>query len=395
MIRVPEKPFDDFKWRWAVLTPTESLNKPPIFHGVLRKLLSLEGVAPSSTEFHDAMRELETEISGQMNLTLDLARSPERNLIRNSGQYWKALGLTNENRGQIALSDLGRRVAEGDLSLQEFACQAIETLELPNRRIQSDAEVVQWQEAGLSFRPLSLLLKVLSGLKDHGEADAYITKDELRRVVIPLSGVNAPLEEYVASIIHYRHSPQDFSTYPNCTPSSNDARMAGEFLLFLSHYGFCEHIDERFKLEQGTYFISENEANHHLNNEDLLREAPRTYTTLRRISRLGQSEFRREVLSNFNHSCVITGETLPIVLEAAHIIPVEDNGSDVPGNGLCLRSDIHKLFDNGYFRIKPTGHIVKSLRITNSPTYSCVFPTSIVLPNFIDPRAISWRYNHR
>ena len=36
IIRSPQKPFPNYKWRWSVLTPTESLNDPPIFLGVLR-----------------------------------------------------------------------------------------------------------------------------------------------------------------------------------------------------------------------------------------------------------------------------------------------------------------------------------------------------------------------
>ena len=39
---VPTKPFDDFKWKWASLQCTESLNDPVILLGVLSRMRKLE-----------------------------------------------------------------------------------------------------------------------------------------------------------------------------------------------------------------------------------------------------------------------------------------------------------------------------------------------------------------
>ena len=38
---IPKKPFDDFKWKWATLAPTESINDPVVLLGVLFKLNTL------------------------------------------------------------------------------------------------------------------------------------------------------------------------------------------------------------------------------------------------------------------------------------------------------------------------------------------------------------------
>ncbi|WP_163111010.1 HNH endonuclease, partial [Acinetobacter baumannii] len=47
----------------------------------------------------------------------------------------------------------------------------------------------------------------------------------------------------------------------------------------------------------------------------------------------------------------VTGEkTLPI-LDAAHIKPWSDGGENRPGNGLLLRTDVHRLFDLGYVTV--------------------------------------------
>lgn len=67
--------------------------------------------------------------------------------------------------------------------------------------------------------------------------------------------------------------------------------------------------------------------------------------------RLGQGGFRSVIRTNYNNRCAITKErTLP-VLEAAHIKPYSQGGKHDPSNGILFRSDIHKLFDDGYVTV--------------------------------------------
>ena len=64
------------------------------------------------------------------------------------------------------------------------------------------------------------------------------------------------------------------------------------------------------------------------------------------------SKFRANVL-NLDNACVISGETTNEVLDAAHICPVADYNDDHVGNGIMLRTDIHRLYDRGMFIINP------------------------------------------
>lgn len=64
--------------------------------------------------------------------------------------------------------------------------------------------------------------------------------------------------------------------------------------------------------------------------------------------RLGQGTFRVLVTDTFRRACAVTGEKALPTLEAAHIRPYADGGEHVIGNGLLLRSDVHRLFDRGY-----------------------------------------------
>jgi putative restriction endonuclease len=69
--------------------------------------------------------------------------------------------------------------------------------------------------------------------------------------------------------------------------------------------------------------------------------------------RLGQGLFRVLVTDAYSRRCAITGErTLP-VLEAAHIKPYSLVQRHDVSNGLLLRSDLHKLFDEGYLSVEP------------------------------------------
>ncbi len=70
-----------------------------------------------------------------------------------------------------------------------------------------------------------------------------------------------------------------------------------------------------------------------------------------RKERKGQSQFRQMVLANYNYRCCITSEGIAQVLEASHIQPYIDERSDHSQNGLCLRADLHHLFDDGLISI--------------------------------------------
>lgn len=60
----------------------------------------------------------------------------------------------------------------------------------------------------------------------------------------------------------------------------------------------------------------------------------------------GQSKFKGKILRAYNNKCCVTGETIPELLEAAHIQEYRNKESNHVQNGLLLRVDIHRLYDN-------------------------------------------------
>lgn len=88
------------------------------------------------------------------------------------------------------------------------------------------------------------------------------------------------------------------------------------------------------------------------------------------VIREGQPGFRQEVLANYYGRCCVTGCQESMILEAAHISPYNGFHSNHPANGLCLRVDIHRLFDGFLISIDPDSRrLVIAPRLNQDPTY--------------------------
>lgn len=120
-----------------------------------------------------------------------------------------------------------------------------------------------------------------------------------------------------------------------------------------------EEVEKR--LEQYRFYNSADEIKSQLMLEEP--SSPRYGNSVLVKVRLGQGAFRVLVTDAYSKRCAITGEkTLP-VLDAAHIKPYAESGPHYISNGLLLRSDIHKLFDNYYITITTDYKIEVSKRI--------------------------------
>jgi hypothetical protein len=410
----PRLPFPGYKWRWATLTPTEGLNEPPIFLGVIRVLRENQGRPANSPEIREGLERVERDVAGQVNTTLRLVRPDERNLLRNSQQYWKALGVLQPTR-MIRISSFGEAVADGTITRDEFSTTIVVTLELPNRSILRQEEIEIWDRAGIRIKPLALILDVMRNLGTrYGAEQSYLTPDELTRVVIPLAGDRSTvMDEYMISIIEYRAGRLDLQGWPDCVPDDNDPRMAREFLLFLAYYGFCSissgdsNALDKFAVQeslapdlQSIIELRTAQVENRIEVADQVREAGvAAFVERQRAMRLVlqrplQTRFRRDVLEAYRSECLVTRERIPETLEAAHIIPVEYHGADAVGNGICLRSDIHSLFDAGHLRINPRGQLVFSDAVRASVNYHRL-PPQIHIPQFVLPDALEWRWRYQ
>jgi len=101
--------------------------------------------------------------------------------------------------------------------------------------------------------------------------------------------------------------------------------------------------------------------------DELVNEV-KTYELVRAAVRRGQETFRRQLMEAYDGRCAVTACNVPEVLQAAHIIDHRGVASNIPSNGLLLRSDIHLLYDRGLLSVEPESlRIVTGSHLKHSP----------------------------
>jgi putative restriction endonuclease len=108
------------------------------------------------------------------------------------------------------------------------------------------------------------------------------------------------------------------------------------------------------------------------------------------------SAFQFEVLKRYGARCAVCDIAVSQVIDAAHLCPVDDDGSDDARNGLPLCATHHRAFDAALFGLDPDGLRIVSadgglslcdLRITRADlTHLGALP---------HPEAVEWRWAHK
>jgi Predicted restriction endonuclease len=105
----------------------------------------------------------------------------------------------------------------------------------------------------------------------------------------------------------------------------------------------------------------------HLTEEIVLNEIENdridVYDIIKRKRRKAQDRFKANLMKAYGGKCCVSDITIENVLSGAHIEPHALAGDNSSTNGLLLRADIHKLFDDGLIAINP-----RSLEIAVHPS---------------------------
>jgi hypothetical protein len=80
-----------------------------------------------------------------------------------------------------------------------------------------------------------------------------------------------------------------------------------------------------------------------------VRERVTTY----RLARPGQRAFAFRVFKRYGASCALCDQSVRSILEAAHVIPVKDGGTNSTDNGLALCRNHHRAFDIDLVAFEP------------------------------------------
>jgi putative restriction endonuclease len=133
----------------------------------------------------------------------------------------------------------------------------------------------------------------------------------------------------------------------------------------------------------------------------LVREESPRYGTPQLIQpRLGQGIFRVAVMDAYSRACAVTQEHSLPALEASHIQPYAKDGPHEVRNGVLLRADLHRLFDQGYVTITPQYRLEVSPRLKedyqNGRSYYPLHGQELSLPVSVDdaPRAEFLRWHN-
>ena len=81
-------------------------------------------------------------------------------------------------------------------------------------------------------------------------------------------------------------------------------------------------------------------------------DEPRTKQITTKV-RTGQQRFKLQVFRYYGACCAVCNVVVADLLDAAHIRPKRDQGSDDPRNGLVLCATHHRAFDAGLFGVRP------------------------------------------
>ncbi len=268
---------------------------------------------------------------------------------------------------------------------------------------------------GLTLKPLRLILEILVCLNElDPQHDAYMTARELYQIVVPLAGVqNTPSKLMAEAILLRRSGDLSLEGWPNCAPNDNDKRMTREFLLFLALYGHLlrqheegDRDDERFYLHRSQVQATadmlgiratelSDKAIQDIISAPQISTVERQRTLVSVVHRKEQQGFRSRVLKAAEFRCHICGVEVSEVLEAAHIVPVMNGGTDRTDNGLCLRSDIHALFDAGHLRVRPDGAIILTGSAALPENYgNDALPKHFEIPAHVDLNNVAYRWKY-
>jgi putative restriction endonuclease len=155
--------------------------------------------------------------------------------------------------------------------------------------------------------------------------------------------------------------------------------------------------------QSSTFLLSyEEEAPAQVLSEDYSDEEPFGLTTgngsrrERRNVRVrpGQSRFKLRVLQRYSPRCPLSGVSVPEMLEAAHLCPVAEDGTNDPRNGIPLSAALHRAFDAYLFAFDP-----ETLDVVTRPSGPTLEEMGITTPNLRGlarrphQEALRWRYD--
>jgi hypothetical protein len=112
-------------------------------------------------------------------------------------------------------------------------------------------------------------------------------------------------------------------------------------------------------------------------------------------TRPGQQRFKFRVLQFYGPRCAVCGLDVLELLDAAHLCPKHEHGTDDPRNGLIFCPTHHRAFDAGLFAIEPeTTRIIVRGNSDEASRLLLAYQSLDHLRNRPHPDALRWAWEH-
>jgi len=247
----PILPFSEFCWYWAS-TGVSEWNNDPVKLFVICKSIEQNGNGNQTytTAFKDIIESIAIDNGVDETTAYDWSQKaearPNKNVLLDNSFYWYNLNLIYVGPNPAILTIEALNSLSSIISFKELLKKNIINYKLPNYAILNsgpsnnikESRIQFWSNYGKHIYPFKIIAKIFNALQAEDDDQRYLTNEDLCRIIIPLSVVNADTSTYVKNILLFRISPGDFSLWPNPQDTVNNGdRMANEYLLFLEMMG--------------------------------------------------------------------------------------------------------------------------------------------------------------
>jgi hypothetical protein len=202
--------------------------------------------------------------------------------------------------------------------------------------VAAPSPVISWTRVGGVLIDRDDIIKAISALSGLPDSDTVIIRS-LKDINSPLSGTDyrALADQYLRDHSEDSHLETAGLKHP--------PRRRVAFVRMLDR-----HLRKLDELSSAAATVA-----HPPIPDDLEDVDARARITRDVVARQGQVRFRDTLIRAYSGRCAVTGCDSPYSLEAAHIRPYRGEHTNMVGNGLLLRADIHTLFDLGLLAINP------------------------------------------
>jgi hypothetical protein len=247
----PSIPCNEFCWYWASTGVSEWNNDPLKLFVICKSIYENGNGNPTYTSvFKDFIESIAINNGVDATTAYEWSQKakqrPDKNILLDNSFYWFNLNLIYVGPNPATLTiDTINSLSSLDV-FKDLLRKRIVKYELPNYAIlnsgpttsEKENRIKCWSNFGKFIHPFKIIAKIFKALETENVSQRYLTNDELCRIIIPLSAVQADTSTYIENILRFRSNPSDYASWPKPQDSFNNGdRMANEYLLFLEMMG--------------------------------------------------------------------------------------------------------------------------------------------------------------